>query len=211
MIVETVAWVLFSGFSHLFNSIKGIKESNFFKEIVIQNIKFGVLIEFLVNLYSFPFFIEAIVAPLLIYFIIINAFSKTKVKNQLLFKFSSYILVLYAIGIITTSGFNAFNQINSDNIHLYTYQLVFPLLLALLYLPFLYSLVLFMAYESFLKRIKFAIKDLSLYRKIRLDILIWGNIRLRRIRRISKDFHITRINSFEEYQLLKTAFHEFPK
>ena len=148
MIKDTVVWFLFSAFILLIDSITIAQRENYFRKVVLDNIKLVLVLEFVVNFYAFSLWFEMIMLPILLILITIDVLSRFQEEYKPLKRVTESILVIFGFCLIALSLYKIFQ--NYQNIftlnNLCDFSL--PPLLTVSFLPFLYFAVLYAEYEK---------------------------------------------------------------
>lgn len=173
----TVLWCLCTAFVMFFGFEK-TKDPNFFKDSVKNNINGLVFVEFFVNLYVFSFWIEFMIVPILAIIGIMKAITESNKEYKPVDRLIDYILgiagsflLIYAFYKMVTD-FNNFATINNLE------SFYMPILLSILFVPFVYMAALTVAYEMFFVRLGFFVPDrkVLIYAKIKTIFSIRFNI-----------------------------------
>ncbi len=159
----TLIWGTTSAFSMFFKLNKINEDKMFFKKAIIENFKLTVLIDFIVNLNVFSFWFELVFIPCIFVLGAMIAISNRDEKYRLVEKLLNGIELFLGFSLIIYSSWQIY--IHFDEF--YTLQklrdFTVPILLSILYLPFVYLLALYSAYEEVFIRLQFVIKDPSLH------------------------------------------------
>ena len=155
---DTVVWVLGVAFVMLSN-VGHSQEEGFFRKVVIDNVKFVIFIEFIINLYVFDFWAEMILVPI---FTIIGALlgvASANPKFKPAENFLTVITGLIGLGLIAYALYNISVGIRAFASTQNLIAFFLPLVLTILYLPFIYILAVFVVYDSIFVRINTLIKE----------------------------------------------------
>ena len=139
----TLLWLIFIAFPLFFKANRANQQEHYFRNLIKENIKVIVVLEFLINLYIFPFIVEFLLVPIAVLLGGMSAVSETN-KKYLLAKrvIDSIIGLLGLISIIFVlhniiSNFNTF--VNYDNLKSFLLPFLFScsalLLIIILQLP----------------------------------------------------------------------------
>ena len=152
-IKDTSFWFLFTAIGIFFN-IQDAKNVTFFSNIIRENIKAIVVLEFVINFYTFPLFIELALFPIIFLtstsqLLIEKDSSQTKVNSCLvkLLAFIGLFLIIFSFYKTIVDYKNFFSLVNLKTF-------ILPLILTILSLPFFYILALYINYESYIKIVK---------------------------------------------------------
>ncbi len=155
---DTVIWGLTTGFILLFGINKN--KTDFFKKTIRDVFKISILLEFIMNLYTFNFFVEMLVIiPIITILALLDATADLKEEYKQAKKLVDYLLLITSIWIMALTLRGIFS-----NFHYYLslsnlLEFLLPIVLTIWFLPFLYFLALFMGYESFFININLRLKD----------------------------------------------------
>jgi len=165
---DTIIWFLFSGIVTCVNAITSRSDKNKLKKIIYENLKALILIEFIVNYYTFPLIIELIVMPIIILIFLLDTFTDNKEKYSSVTKLMKtlqtaigFFLIYYFISNLVSSyqGFISYSTLKS---------FLLPILLSLCFLPFIYLFLLYAKYDMIFIRLKMGsskTKELTKYAK----------------------------------------------
>lgn len=187
---DTVIWFFSAGLIVFFNANK-IHNTNYFTQILKDNLKVIIFLEFVLNFYTFSLITELILIPFITFITIMYEYSKytmlKKPEHAKVNKFLKSILSLFgiillisAIGRLITEFKNLFTIDNVKSIYL-------PIILTIFSFPFYYFLALSMIYEEFFIRINFMFKDQKLKKELKKQILINANFNLNKLSNIQKN------------------------
>jgi len=156
---DTGFWILGSAFVLLMNVNNATQDDHHFKKILIDNLKLILVLEFIITLYSFDFWIEMLFVPVMFLIVTMGAVAEIKKEYLPVKKLIDYILsfigiflIIFAISKVIGDyqGFLTANNLRS---------FVLPPLMALAYIPFLYIFALIMAYEMLFVRLDIFLKN----------------------------------------------------
>jgi len=154
----TILWVLCVAFVMLFEFSKA-NDQNFFKDAIIDNLKGLIVLEFLINLYVFDLWVELFLVPVFVILGGMIAIAETDEKYAIVKNLLNYIMAFiglsftgYAIYMVVTDFEHFATLENFSNFYL-------PILLTVMFLPFVYFAALYAGYESLFVRLQFFVKD----------------------------------------------------
>lgn len=192
---DIVFWVFGSAIILLMNTNKATQDDNHFKNILRDNLKLIVMLEFVVALYSFNFWIEMIFVPVMFFIVAMGAMAEIKKEYSQVKKIIDFALSAIGISLIIfaifqiTSNFQNFVSINNLR------SLVLPPLLYFAFIPFLYIFALIMAYETLFVRLDIFLKNdkaLAKFAKIKIFKLCFLN--LKKLNKFVKESSIDLLN-----------------
>lgn len=149
LIKDTTLWYFSVGFI-LFLKLNNAKSIRYFREIIFDSIKWIIILEYLVNFYTFGFWTEIICMPIIFSLVLTQFYTElgkteqdkaisANLKNTL--NFIGLIIFVYVL-YMTIVEFKQLLTINNLK------SFLLPPLLTILYIPFLYLAALFMQYEE---------------------------------------------------------------
>ena len=155
---DTIFWFFGTAFVFAVNANKANKEDKYFKNIISDNIKIILILEFIANLYVFNLWIELIIAPLVFVLAAMLAVSERKKEFQSVSMFVTIVLVVFVAATVVFGLYNILYNFKSfatlDNLR----SFIFPPLLTFMLLPYIYLLALFMEYEQLFFRLDWKFK-----------------------------------------------------
>jgi hypothetical protein len=157
----TLLWYFGVATVMFFSAHEASKGSRSFRSLVLTNLQFAIVLEFIVNLYVFNIFVELLLVPILVSIAGIAAVAETKPEHKpvktimdvALAGFGIYLLIYAVVGIV--SDFQGFASLPNLNAFL------LPIILTILLVPFLYVLTVYMAYESIFNRVEWFLRRKS--------------------------------------------------
>ena len=191
LLKDTIYWIFGGAFIMFFNVNKALEKEKYFLNIFKDCFKVIIILEFLSNLYSFHIVIELISIPLMLIIGLMTALSEHNKVDKKVIKFSNTLTLIYILAVLIYSAIRIINDTDSvftsDNLK----SLLFGPVMTVLFIPFLYVVALYMAYEGFLKMKKFILKEHpDLYKYLRWQILKRCNLSIKNIRLVNKKLHI---------------------
>ena len=124
--------------------------------------------------------------PILIFLAMINAFSETDKKYEVVNQFTTVVLAVIGYGFIvfavikTIINYRDFLSLSS------LHSFLLPIILTLTFIPFTYFMALYMRYENIFFRMKLLIKDPELVRYAKRNIFRIGKLNLKKVNALSK-------------------------
>jgi len=195
---DTVLWTLGSAFATYFGINKVAQDSDYFKNIILDNIKFVLILEFIVNLFSFNLGVELILIPVVSFIIMMNAFAETRTEYKRVNKFLNFVLGVFGLYLLaftfreTVLDFQNFATLKNLR------DFLLPPLFSIALLPFVYVMALFMQYELFFVRIDIANKNTDFAKSVKRKVFAACNINLSKLIRVSKKAGYPKVNSKED-------------
>ncbi len=167
---DIVFWTLFAGVPICFNAASRKIDEHYFRNIIIDNLKFAALVEFITGTFTFHIVIELILQPLLVFFIMLQYVAKE--KSTSVKKFVDGIVGVTGILIIVFTINSAINAIDTIHFVDIIVGLLLPIAMSVLYLPLAYFFAVYSKYEILFLRMSFKEpEDKKIRRKHRIEVL----------------------------------------
>ncbi len=178
----------------MFFKINKAKDTSHFREILKETFKWTIVIEFILNVFTFSIWAELILLPVLTVLGLSQAYAQTdkkydQVKNVLFNVLAVIGWTLVAIALYRTVQMYA-DFFSTKSLYVF----LLPLILTLSLLPFLYFLSVYINYELLFIRVNFVTDDLERKKKLKREIIHFANLNLNRISTITK-----KLNKFDVY------------
>lgn len=198
LLKDTLFWFFTTALVLLFN-INKAKTEGYFKNIIKENIKWAISVEFIVNFYTFSLLKELVLVPSMIFLATIQAVASTDKKNIQVSKLLGNILSIIGILLIAFIVYKTFTNYQEILTFHTLFSFLLPPFLTVLLIPFLYLLAIYMNYEELFVRINFLTNDNKRKQLLKREILLAANINLSRLILISKN-----LNKFNWYHSTET-------
>jgi hypothetical protein len=154
LLKDTIMWFLFSGVALAFSGFKIDPEVSIWRRALADQLKVIVLVEYLLNTYTFSFWIEMIMVPALAMVALFDAVARTDVKYSVVVRLTAWLQAFIGLAIISFAihqavlyreKFQALDAIRAVTL--------VPVL-SILFMPCIYLLFLLSAYEQLFLRLK---------------------------------------------------------
>jgi hypothetical protein len=186
-IKDSIFWLFSVAFVLIF-SLNKAKNSKYFREILIDTIKVIAILEFVINFYNFSLVTELILLPVLIFIVMLQVFAELDSKNAQVAKLLTNFMAIFGFGLLIYSIYQMANGY-SDFFKLGTlHSFVLPIILTILFLPYLYFLSLYSIYESYFIRLDFMTVKKGKVKKVKNHIRRRAHININRLNRIIERF-----------------------
>lgn len=193
LLKDTIFW-FFSVALVFFFSINKATDTNYFKNMVLESFKWTLILEFLINFYTFNLLTELIIIPFIIVIASTKAIAKTEEKYKQVYNMFKKMLSFIGFGLLAFVLYKTVNNYQEVfTIHNFL-SLLLPIILTTLLMPFLYFVALYMNYEVLFIRIDFMTKDEKLKKEIKRQVLGVAHLDLNKLKRINK-----KLNKFDIY------------
>jgi len=168
LLKDTVVWFCFTAIVMCSNLVTSETDQNLFRKVIVDTIKIVIILEFIVNIYTFSLAVELILIPVVTSIAILGVFAKTDEKYSSVAKLTNGLLIIIGIVILIFSISNVVsdykNFVSLDTLRNF---LLIPLL-TISFLLFIYLMVLFSTYEILFTRLNVGCKKnkkLKMYAK----------------------------------------------
>lgn len=184
---DVLFWFFSVGLILVFK-INDAKSNAYFKVIFLSAIKWTIILEFIVNLYSFSLFTEIIILPVLVFLAMTQAVAEMDEKHKMVSKFLQNVIAVAGLLIFSFSLYKT--VINFDAVLTFQNLIVFllPSTITILFIPFVYFLALYSTYESYFIQLDFMTVKKDKVKEVKKLILRIANINLDKLLRIKKNF-----------------------
>ena len=206
----TVLWSVCVAFVMLFNFHKA-NDQKFFKNSVKDNIKGLVFVEFFVNLYVFNFWIEFIIVPVSAIIGGMKAIAERNKKYEIVDKLLNFILIAAGFFLLFYASYKVVTDFDNFATIRNLESFYMPILLSILFIPFVYIAALIAAYETLFTRLQFFVPDKAVLRYAKFKTILSIQINLSKLNRwsdyINKNW---RFKNRKEVKEAVAAFKQVP-
>lgn len=178
LLKNTIFWILFVEIPLFVKTIEKAKDSRFFVKLIKDNITLIVIIEFILEFWSFSLLIEFLLVPISIFFGLISAFAAREEENKAVKVLLDILIFGFFIIVIVFTIRNAIQSPNNLLNYKSLKEIILPILLLFLNLPVVYGLALYNTYEQIFIRMK---GNPTEKRKMKKRLLLYGNVNLFKI------------------------------
>ena len=151
-------WVIFVGIPFCLN-VSAAKEKSYFKNIILNNLKLVVVVEFIISSFTFNILIEFILQPILIFLILLQYTAESKKDFKGIAKTINIIVNLIGFFVLMSSINIAIQSLIKENKLDLFISFIIPILYSILFLPCAYLLTLYSEYEQLYVRMKVVYKN----------------------------------------------------
>lgn len=185
---DIVMWVLFAGVPICFNAVN-TKEERYFRNIVIDNLKFTALVEFLFGTFTFSFIGELIVQPVILLLFLLQAVAEKEKECRAFKQFLDAVIAISGILLIYFTIKEAIISYIYLNVLDLLVSFLIPIVFSALYLPIAYLFAVYAKYQVLFVRMAFkSPKSKKLKRKHRWKILVACGLSYKEICRFEKEY-----------------------
>lgn len=195
---DTILWTLGSAFVTYFNLNKVAQDSANFNKLILDNIKFILILEFVVSLYSFSLPAELIVIPIVSLIGMANVITKSKPEYKQVNIFFNIILGVFSLLLLAFT----FREIVLDFQNFASLKnlrdFFLPPLFSIVLLPFIYVMALFVQYETFFIRIDLANGNPDIAKYAKRKVFIACCVNLSKLNKVSKKAGYPKVNDKQD-------------
>lgn len=154
LLKDTILWLCFSGIVICFRYVSSKEDENLLSNIIIDNIKIVIIIEFIANFFTFPLAAELVLIPFMVFIAGLDVIAKTDKKNISVVRLLNGLQIIIGLFIFIYALSHAIadykNFVSLDTLKSF---LLAPLL-AVLFSPFVYFMALLVKYELLFLRLE---------------------------------------------------------
>lgn len=198
LLKDTIFWVLFVELPLFVKTIEKAKDAHFFVKLIKENITLVVIIEFVLNFWSFGLLTEFILVPCTVFVAVLYAIASLEEKYLKVRNFLKGIFLILGVAIIIFTIKNII-QTPEQLFNITTLkELLLPILLLVLNLPVVYGLALHSTYEQLFLRLKGNTKEKA---KMKRRLILFAGINLAKVTSVRENIAQTLIISLSERDL----------
>lgn len=184
---DVLFWLFSVGLVLVFK-INDAKSNAYFKGIFLSAIKWTILLEFIVNLYSFSLFKEIIILPILVFLVMTQAVVEMVEKHKVVSTFLQNVIAIAGLTIFSYSLYKTFVSFDDVLTFQNLVSFLLPSTITVLFIPFVYFLALYSTYESYFIHLDFMTVKKDKVKETKKLILRIANINLDKLLRIKRNF-----------------------
>lgn len=182
LLKDSILSMIFIALVSCFKIILNKDRVRFLKELIIDAIKWTAIVQFVTSTYNFNFFVEFIVLFILFFIGCLSAVAERDEKNKAVVKLCNALLIIYGLISIIFSLNQAIHDYQNFITVATLKSFLLPIIMSLLYLPFIYFFAMHCLYEEIFMRLKFVVrKDKKLLRYFKLKTKLNFCFRLRKL------------------------------
>lgn len=152
---DIIIWVLFVGTPICFNAALKDRDIYYFRNIITDNIKLAVLVEFLISTFTFPILVEILLQFMLLLLGMLQVYAGSKEEYASAKKLIDWLLAIIGLFVLAYSLIEAvktYAELNSIDLFV---SFITPLVFSVLYLPVAYLLAVYSKYQLLFIRMRF--------------------------------------------------------
>jgi hypothetical protein len=204
---DFIFWIIFVTFMYLFK-FNEFKEVGYFKKVIKDNLKVILLLEFISNSFAFSLTSELIIFPIVGFLALllgvleaniedkltISRYTTTKIKKGLYLLLNIYIIIVVIFS-LRMAYLNIASVLTFSNFKLF----FLPIILTILFLPFMYFLILKDSYKELFRRIDLFIEDKQKANQIKSFIFQKVRINLSKLISTSKKINYIKLKQHSNH------------
>lgn len=146
---DTIIWFIFSGLPIGINVSTRKLEHDFWKNLVLDNLRLMVLVEFVINSFTFSLVFELFfLIPFITIILLLNVFCKSKEEYVSVERLTTIIIMFFGSVILSYSLYRALVETQLIENMNTVESILFPVVYSIISLPFIYFLKLFIESEE---------------------------------------------------------------
>lgn len=152
---DIIFWVAFAGFPLCFNAVNANLNSGYFRSMISAQLKFMVLVEFIISSYTFSLIAELLLVVFTTFIALIDAFAETKDEYKVVKKITSFILAIIGISTLILSINQLIVSLADINAIDMLISFLIPIVFLFLFIPAAYLFAVYARYDSLFMRMSF--------------------------------------------------------
>ena len=139
---DSIIWFIFSGLPIGFIVATDKMKNGFWKSLIMKNLKLTVLVEYIVNLFTFSLLFELIIVPIVTFIALLNTFSKHYKEHKDVEKLTNSILVVIGLFVLFYTIDRAITEYNSVGNLDVLKNFLFPIIYSFISIPYMYLYII---------------------------------------------------------------------
>ena len=180
---NTIFWSLTVAFVSMFHFSKITEDGHYFINTVKDNFKLVVILEFVIAFHTFSLYVELLIVPVASVLVAMQIFVEAEKEHSSLAILVEKLLTIFGGALITYAGYMLVTEPKSFFQAGVLTDFTLPIVLTLLFLPFLYMLALYACYENAFLRINFLYESHVLRKHVKRTALCGFHVRTTLLRR----------------------------
>lgn len=155
----TIVWGVTFVFGSMFSLSKIRSDKFYFNGVAANAVKLTAVVVFVTSLYSFPLWVEILLVPFVAFVGVLNGYSSLDEKNALLTRLLEYVIAIVGVVYFGNAVYEMFRDFSSFANSVNFKDFFVPIILTLLFFPFLYLFGVYDAYDRAFAQIGLRLKD----------------------------------------------------
>ncbi len=189
-IKDITIWFLCSGFIICMNSVSNEADEKYIKNVLKDNLKLTIFLEFIMSTFTFNIWIELAIIPIITIITVMNVMAERKEEYRTVHKLSDYVLAVAGFWILYETikiGVNEYKELNALNTLV---SFMIPIVYLILIIPLEYALELYSKYESLFVRMTFKEeKNKKVKRRHRISIIRACKLSVHRVLLFQREYY----------------------
>lgn len=154
-IKDIVVWFVFSGLIYCMNAVSKEADEEYIKKVLKDNLKFTIILEFIISTFTFDIWIELIIIPVTTIIVMMNVIAERKKEYYKVHKLLDIVLAVAGFWILYETikiGIHEYKELDALNTFI---SFLIPIVYLILIIPLEYILELYSKYELLFIRMSF--------------------------------------------------------
>ena len=164
-------WSLAVGFASLFRISSIADEPHFFRTWLADNLKVIVVVEYFVSFYALPLLAEFLMVPVLFMIVGMVVIGEREPRHRSVVTLLNGLLSLFGLFLLVHAAYNAIADFEGFATMATLRDFYTPIVLSILFVPFIFVMHIYMSYETAFAALPFAINDTRLRRYAKLLVI----------------------------------------
>lgn len=204
-------WFLFSGVVSIFKSVTSKSFTKYYRDYVLNQFKIIIIIQFIINTFTFDFWIEMALVPFITIISLLNVVVEYKGDNKKLKSYLNIIIASFGWIILVFTIMDIYNRVEKIDVNALIITFIIPIILSLLFFPLAYIFALYTIYEKSLNIVMHLLPDDHyLKRKTKYKIFLTCHFSLNNIECFFKNYSRRFYRNMSEIEI-EEIFLEFKK
>ena len=152
---DIIIWVLFAGVPTCFSAISRDNHEGFYRDIILDNIKFSAFVELIISTFVFHIVAELVLIPIFTILFIFQAVAGMKEEHKPVQKLFSAIIIIATITVLVFTAKEAVASYREIGIVDSIVSFCIPIAFSLFFLPFAYIFSIIAKYQVLFIRMSF--------------------------------------------------------
>ncbi|MFK0003367.1 hypothetical protein [Paenarthrobacter sp. NPDC090522] len=200
LITPTIVWFLTTAVVNFFRLPQAMKEAGYFRKLALGALAAPVVVQSVVDLYPFPLLGEVFLQGGFILLGILLAVARTKPEYGPVGKLLDVLIGLLVLLVVVRSAVEITAQWSKIDFLGELRKFLLPIGMTAVFLPFMYSLTLYAAYESAVTHMRVTVPPGTKLRKPIIGLAVRAGLSVRRLSEVrpSTRFNMARASSVRE-------------
>jgi hypothetical protein len=182
LLKDVFLWVIFVGVPTCFKAAWKRIEEDLFRNMILDNLKFAVFLEFIISSFTFSLLTEMVIQPILLVLISLQSLSKTKEEWKLGKIFFDIVISIVSVVFLGFSFKTAIQVYSQEGISDYLIAFYVPVVLSICYTPLVYALAVQSKYRSLLGRITIrGANNKKVIRKRKISVMLTCGVSYKKV------------------------------